>query len=111
MSERKSSYADFWPFYLREHGKARTRYLHFLGTGLALILLVAGFFLRLPGFIILALFCGYFFAWIGHFFVEKNRPATFTHPLWSLLSDFRMFFLWVTGNLAEELEKAGVEDD
>jgi hypothetical protein len=60
-------------------------------------------------FLFVALTAGYGFAWIGHFFVEHNRPATFTYPLWSLLSDFRMAWDWVTGSLPAELKRAGVE--
>ena len=110
MSKRKATYAEFWPFYLAEHGKSSTRMLHFCGTGLSLLLLVLALVWLNPWLILAALVAGYFFAWIGHFFVEKNRPATFTHPLWSLVSDFRMFFVWVSGRLPAELKKAGVEE-
>ena len=109
MTKRKASYAEFWPFYLAEHGKSSTRNLHFLGTGLALTFLVLALVLWNPWLLLAAVVSGYFFAWIGHFFVENNRPATFTHPLWSLISDFRMFFVWITGRLPAELEKADVD--
>ncbi|MEK9707827.1 MAG: DUF962 domain-containing protein, partial [Alphaproteobacteria bacterium] len=58
--------------------------------------------------LLIAAVAGYGPAWIGHGFVEKNRPATFTHPVWSFLSDFRMLYLWITGQLAPELSGAGV---
>ncbi|MGB1159779.1 MAG: Mpo1-like protein [Alphaproteobacteria bacterium] len=111
MAERKSDYAEFWPYYLQEHGKSNTRVLHFIGTGGAIIF-AFNFLLNLhwPS-LILAVVCGYFFAWLGHFLIEKNRPATFTHPIWSLISDFRMFFLWLGRGLDDELARAAVSDD
>ena len=109
MVDRITTYSAFWPYYLREHAKPRTRSLHFLGTGLALCLLAGAAFLGQWSMLLAAVVSGYAFAWVGHFFVEKNRPATFTYPLWSLFSDFRMFFLWLAGRLAPELRRAGVE--
>jgi hypothetical protein len=100
-------YGDFWPYYLREHAKPATRHWHYLGTGLAIIFLVSGLTIE-PWLLALAVFLGYGPAWIGHFTAEKNRPATFRYPLWSLLSDFRMFGSWASGRLPAELEKAGV---
>ena len=108
MPQRFDTYSQFWPYYLREHAKPETRALHYVGTILALTCLTGVFLFNDYRYLFLALFSGYLFAWIGHFFVEKNRPATFTHPLWSLYSDFRMFFYWVSGRLGHELEKAGV---
>jgi len=108
MSDRKANFAEFWPFYLQEHAKPETRYLHYVGT--ALVIALAIFALVTQRWVLLALMpvAGYFFAWVAHFFVEKNKPATFTHPLWSLISDFKMFFHAVTFTLKPELEKAGV---
>jgi hypothetical protein len=79
-----------------------------VGTALALACLAGVVLLQDYRWIFAALISGYLFAWVAHFFVEKNRPATFTHPLWSLVSDFRMFFCWITGQLGRELHKAGV---
>lgn len=109
MSDRKATYAEFWPFYLQEHAKPATRNLHYMGT--ALVIAIAVFALLTQQWLLLLAMpvAGYFFAWVSHAFVERNRPATFTHPLWSLISDFRMFFYWASGRLGPELEKAGVK--
>ena len=105
---RYPSFAAFWPFYLREHSRPLTRTLHYIGTTLvvaaAVFALVTG---RLWWLLAMPL-PGYVFAWLAHFTVEKNRPATFTYPLWSLAADFRMWWLWLTGRLGAELERAGV---
>ena len=108
MSLRSRNYNEFWPRYLAEHSRPATRALHYLGTGLGLVLLGAAVFFGDWRLLPAALVVGYGFAWIGHAFVERNRPATFTHPWWSFLSDFRMFFLWLTGRLAAELKRQGL---
>ncbi|MDA0784872.1 MAG: DUF962 domain-containing protein [Proteobacteria bacterium] len=106
MTERFSTYADFWPHYLREHARRETRALHYAGT-LSGVLLVGFAVVIGPWWLaLLALVAGYGPAWISHGFIERNRPATFTHPLWSLLSDFRMVALWMTGRLGPELAGA-----
>jgi hypothetical protein len=102
------TYRDFWPYYLQEHAKPATRNLHFLGTGLAVASLATAAVASEPWLAVGALFAGYGPAWIAHFFVEKNRPATFTYPLWSLVSDFRMAGFWLIGRLDGELARAGV---
>ena len=105
MMERSATYREFWPYYLREHAKRGTRALHLIGTGLAIALLAASAATGDWRWLLGAVVAGYGFAWIGHFAIEKNRPATFTHPLWSLASDFRMFFLFIAGRLGDELRR------
>ena len=82
--------------------------LHYTGTGLALILLLLAIIGRDWRFLIAAPVAGYAFAWTGHFATERNKPATFGHPFWSLFSDFRMFALWATRRLAPHLARAGL---
>jgi hypothetical protein len=103
-----STYSQFWPYYLREHAKPLTRAIHFLGTALAVITLGAATILGSGWLLLAALAIGYGPAWYAHFFIERNRPATFPFPLWSLISDFRMTGLWLSGRLSKELELAGV---
>ncbi len=100
MAERQfKSFAEFWPYYLAEHSRPWTRLLHYIGslTGLLVIvaLIAAGKWWLFP----LAFVPGYAMAWIGHFFIEKNRPATFTYPLWSFVGDWKMLGLMLTGKL------------
>ena len=102
------TYTEFWPYYLREHARPATRGWHYVGTALAIILLI--YLLATQKWLLIpfVLVCGYFFAWVSHGLIEKNKPATFTYPLWSLGSDFKMLFHFLTGTMGRELETAGV---
>jgi hypothetical protein len=97
--ERFASFADFYPFYLGEHTHRTSRRLHFVGTSIAAVLLMAALFTGTPGLVLAALLQGYAFAWVGHFFFEHNKPATFKYPGYSLLGDWRMWFEILTGKI------------
>lgn len=108
MKSAAMRYDEFWPRYLKAHGKPGTRRLHGIGTSLALACLawaVAGLDWR-P--LVAAPILGYGFAWAAHFLIEGNRPETFSHPFYSLFSDLRMWGLWVTGRLDRELWRLGL---
>ncbi len=106
---RYTTYKDFFPYYLREHRKRETRVLHYFGTVVSNVLLWTLIFTQNYYFILLILVAGYGPAWIGHFFIEKNRPATFTYPWWSYIGDHHMLYLLVRGRLKKALHNAGVE--
>ena len=103
-----ATYPQFWRYYLREHARPGTRAWHFFGTSLAIVCFLVAIAAREPWLVIAALVLGYAPAWFAHFAVEKNRPATFRYPLWSLFSDFRMLAVWLAGRLPSELAAAGV---
>jgi hypothetical protein len=107
VSQSLSSFSGFWPFYCREHSKPLTRRLHLIGSVLGPLAAVA-VFLETGSAHALWLWaaCGYGFAWVGHFFVEKNRPATFRHPFYSLAADYVMVWKMLTGKMDGEVEKA-----
>ena len=94
---RFASFREFYPFYLEEHSNRTSRRLHFIGSCGVLALPATTAVTGNAWWALGALFCGYGFAWVGHFFFEKNRPATFKYPLWSLMGDFRLFFETVSG--------------
>jgi hypothetical protein len=91
MSEGISSFREFYPFYLGEHRDTTCRRLHFVGTSCAIACIVAAIAHREPWWLLGALLSGYAFAWVGHFFFEKNRPATFKYPFYSFAGDWVMY--------------------
>ena len=105
MQAKFRSYSEFWPLYLREHGKSETRALHYVGSIASTVVLIWAIATHNWWWLLAVPVLGYAPAWIGHFFVEKNKPATFEAPLWSLVSDYRMTGLFLTGRLADELNK------
>jgi hypothetical protein len=106
MSDRIQSFEEFWPFYVTEHSNPLNRALHFVGTTAAVTCAAAGALTLNPLLLAAAPFMGYGPAWIGHFFIEKNRPASFKYPLWSFRADFVMWSKILRRQMGVELERA-----
>jgi len=94
---RYDTFEKFYPFYLTEHLHPINRGLHFIGTTISILLTIYFVSRSKISMLFFPILVGYAFAWVGHFFFEKNRPATFKYPLYSFISDFRMWFEIVTG--------------
>lgn len=93
------SFQEFFPYYLAEHAHPVSRKLHYVGTTLGTAVMAYALITQSWGLLLLYPLIGYGCAWLGHFVFEKNRPATFTYPRWSLMGDYRMLFLAATGQL------------
>jgi hypothetical protein len=108
MNNSFRTFEEFWPFYLAEHSRPATRWFHFAGTVVWLGLL-AGAVVTLTWWLLVVMpFAAYGLAWFSHFRIERNRPATFKHPLWSLRADHRMALLMLTGRLGRELARHNI---
>jgi hypothetical protein len=110
MAQREiNSFEEFWPYYVAEHSKPATRSLHFAGTATAIACVVVLAANQKWRWLPVSLIPGYAAAWVGHFLVEKNRPATFKYPLWSFMADQKMFGLMLAGKMEEEIERVQTE--
>jgi hypothetical protein len=103
MAGRFDTFGEFWPFYVSEHAKSLTRMLHFIGSTLVLACVAAAVVNGSGWFLLAAPVAGYGLAWIGHFFVEKNRPATFKYPFYSFAADWVMYGKILTGRMGDEV--------
>lgn len=107
MAEREfNSFEEFWPHYVREHSQPATRKLHAVGTTAGMALALALIASRKWKYLPLALVPGYGAAWLSHFLIEKNKPATFDHPLWSLMGDYKMLGKMLNNTMDQEVERA-----
>jgi hypothetical protein len=99
------SFEEFWPFYLGEHSKPATRAFHFAGSTIALVIVASGLATGTLWWIPLATIPGYGLAWYSHFFIERNKPASFKYPLWSFIADWKMWALMLSGRIQSEVER------
>lgn len=105
MTKKIKSFDEFYPFYLKQHSNKICRLLHVIGTTIVLALAITAIYHNKPVLWIFVPVAGYGFAWVGHFFFEKNQPATFQYPLWSLRSDFKMYFQILSGKISLDSSK------
>lgn len=103
--ERIQTYEEFYKFYLSEHSNKTCRLLHVIGTTIVFALTITAFYHQRFYLLWFVPIAGYGFAWVGHFFFEKNKPATFKYPLWSLRSDFKMYFDILSGKISLDASK------
>jgi hypothetical protein len=103
--ERFHSFEEFWPYYVAEHSQPATRAMHAVGTTAAVACLAALLAKRKWRLLPLALVPGYGAAWLAHFLIEKNKPATFDYPLWSFIADYKMMGLMLAGKMDEEVRR------
>lgn len=106
MERKYKTFKDFYPYYLTEHSDPTCRAMHYLGTTGLFAVIAAAILLSNAKWLLLLPVIGYGFAWVGHFVFEKNKPATFQYPLYSLGSDFVMYFHFLTGQIDRKLEEA-----
>lgn len=99
MEQRYQSFSDFYPFYLSQHQDRTCRRLHVIGSTMVLAVLLWAIGTQTWSGLLLLPLVGYGFAWVGHFHFERNRPATFTYPLYSLMGDWVMYWQTLTGRL------------
>jgi len=105
METKITSFQEFYPFYLSQHSNKTCRLLHMIGTTIVLALTLTSIIYLNPRILILVPIAGYGFAWVGHFFFEKNKPATFKYPWWSLKSDFKMYFEILSNTISLDASK------
>jgi len=105
MVRQYKTFKEFYPFYLSQHSNKTCRLLHVIGTTILLAIMFTALYHKQPLLLIFVPISGYGFAWVGHFFFEKNTPATFTYPLWSLASDFKMYFQVLSGTITLDTSK------
>jgi hypothetical protein len=99
------SFEQFWDFYVGEHKNKATRILHFIGTTAAVGCVAGGLLTKKRWLLLVAPVAGYGPAWISHFFIEKNKPASFKYPLWSLQADFVMWWKTLSGQMQAEVDR------
>ena len=104
------TFEEFWPFYVKEHQKKSTRILHFIGTTGAMACVAGGLLTKRRWLLAVAPVIGYGPAWVSHFFIEGNKPASFKHPLWSLRADLVMWSKMVRLKMDDEVERVLRED-
>ena len=105
--KRFATFREFYPFYLSEHRNPTCRKLHFAGSTLVLAIVALAVAMGNAWWLLATPLAGYGFAWVGHFKYEKNRPATFTYPLWSFMGDWVMYWQLLTGKIRFEERDAG----